>query len=82
MQHLNHTGHEFKKIAVYVFNTHVTLKQGESHQIWYDYVDSKQGSNHAKFERSSFNSVREKANVKFWSVEEIYRLFLLNTCES
>ena len=64
------------KFAVNDSNTLVTLKQGQGH-----YVDPKQGYNHAKFEISRFNSVREKANL-FFSNEEIYQLYILNTRES
>ena len=41
--------------------THVTLKQGQSHQTWHELVDPKQGYNNAKFEKSCANSVHEKA---------------------
>ena len=44
-------------------------------------ADSKQGYNHAKFERSRFDGVREKANVIFFSNEETCQLSLLNMCD-
>ena len=46
---LNCTEREYKKtqIAVYVFNTAVTLKEGQDHQTWYESVDPKQAYNHA-----------------------------------
>ena len=65
MQRLNYSGQESKKrFAVYNSNIPVTLKQGQSHKIWYELVDPKQAYNHTKFEKPHFDSVREKANVK------------------
>ena len=61
----------------------VTLKQHQGYQTWYELVGPKVGYNHAKFERSCFNSVWEKANGKFFpeSVnEEIFHLSPLNMC--
>ena len=46
-----------------IFLTPVTLKQSQGHQTYNENVDAKQGDNHAKFERSHFNSVEEKGNV-------------------
>ena len=46
----------------FIFLTPVTLK----HQTDKDSVHSKQGSNHEKFERSCFNGIGEKANVKVY----------------
>ena len=43
-------------------DTPVTLKQGQGHQTWYELVESKQGYNNAKFEKSCLNSVCERAN--------------------
>ena len=40
------------------------MKQGQSHHTYNDNLDPEQGHNHAKFERSRYNSVREKGNVK------------------
>ena len=40
----------------------VTLKQGQSCQIWYKLMDPKHGYDNAKFEKPRLNSVREKAN--------------------
>ena len=37
---------------MYVFETLVTLKQGQGHKTLYDLVDPKQGYNQAKFERT------------------------------
>ena len=48
------------QFAVYISDTPVTLKQSQGHQAWNENVDLKQGYNHAKFERSCFNSVRKK----------------------
>ena len=42
----------------------VILKQDQGHQTYNDNVDPKKGYNHAKFDWSCFNGVREKRNVK------------------
>ena len=62
---LNYSGPESQKIqfAVYFSDTPVTFKQGQGHQAYNDNVDPEQSDKHAKFERSCFNSVREKATV-------------------
>ncbi len=52
----------------------VTSGLNQCHQTWHEYVDPKQGCNHPKFERSCFNSVQEKANVKGFSNQEICKL--------
>ena len=39
----------------------MTLKQSQGHQTYNENVDPEQVYNHAKFERSRFNSVREKS---------------------
>ena len=58
VHHLNYSGQESKKqLAVYDSDTSVTLKYSQGHQTWYELLDPKQGYNHAKFERSSYNSV-------------------------
>ena len=46
-----------------IFLTLVTVKQSQGYHTYNEDVDSKHGCNHAKFERSCFNGVREKANV-------------------
>ena len=38
-----------KQFAVYDSDTPVTLKQGQGHQTWYEFLDPKQGHNKAKF---------------------------------
>ena len=44
MQRLNYGGQESKnKFAVYDYDTPVTFKQGQGHQIWYKLVDPKLG---------------------------------------
>ena len=67
----NHTTFKLKrtriqttKVAVYISNTPVIFKQSQGHQTYNDNVDPQQGYNHAKFERSCFNGVREKAKFK------------------
>ena len=52
MQHLNSNEQESKQES-----TPVTLEQSQGHQTYQKNVDSEQGCNHAKFERSRFNSV-------------------------
>ena len=51
------------QFAVFISDTPVTLKQRQGHQNYNDNVDSKQGYNHAKFERPCFNGVWGKAIV-------------------
>ena len=53
-------------IAIYISDTPVTLKQGQGHQTLNDNADPKQYYKHATFERSCFNSGREKANINFF----------------
>ena len=45
----------------------MTLRQSQGHKTYNENVDPEQGYNYAKFERSRFNSVREKANIKVFS---------------
>ena len=52
------------QFAVYISVIPVTLKQSQDPQTYNENVDPMQGYNHAKFERSCFNAVQEKANVK------------------
>ena len=58
------------QFAVHISDIPVTLKQNQGHQTYNDNVDPKQGSNHAKFERTCFNGDQEKANVKYFSNEQ------------
>ena len=51
------------QFAINISEKPVTWKQGQGHQIYNDNVGPKQAYNHAKFERSHFNSVREKASI-------------------
>ena len=51
-----------KQLAVYDSDAPVTLKQGQSHQTWYELVDPKQDYNCIRFEKPRLKSVREKAN--------------------
>ena len=58
---------------VYDSDTYVTLKQGQSHQAWWyelvdpSMVDSKQGYNYVKFEKTCLNIVCKK---NFFKVNE------------
>ena len=64
VQRLNYSGRLSKTHNLqFIFLKHVTLKQGHGHQTLNDNVDPKQGYKYAKFKRSCFNGVREKANV-------------------
>ena len=53
-----------KQFAVYNSDIPATLKWGQGHQTWYEFLDPKQGYNHAKFERSPLNRVHKNANIK------------------
>ena len=57
---------EKAQFVVYFSDTPVTLKQSSviSHRTHNENVDPEQCYNNAKFERSRFNSVGEKCNVK------------------
>ena len=57
--------------AVYISNTPVTLKQSQGHETYSDNVDPKQGYDHAKFERSCFHDVWEKAKKFFFEMREL-----------
>ena len=52
------------QFAVSISDIPVTLNQGQGHHTCNDSVDPTQGYSHAKFDRSCFNGVREKGNVK------------------
>ena len=69
-------------LAVNVSNKPVILQQSQGHQTYNGNVDRKQDYNHAKFERSCFNGVHEKANVKGFSNEKISQLSPLNMCKN
>ena len=43
-----------------------TLKQSKDHPTYNKNVDPEQSYNHAKLERSRYNGVREKGNVKVY----------------
>ena len=49
--------------TVHISDTLVALKQSHGHQAYNVNADTKESYNYAKFERSCFNGVREKANV-------------------
>ena len=53
------------QLAVYISDTHVTLKQSEGHPTCNDIVDLKQVYNHANFGRSCVNGFREKFKICF-----------------
>ena len=68
---------KIKKIALYGSDTPVTLKQGQGHETWYDWVVPKQCYNHAKFETHRLNNVSETASVKVFVIsgrQDSYRL--------
>ena len=61
------------QIALYIFDILVTLEQSQGHQTYRNNADPKQSHNHAKFERSCFSGVREKANVIIIIIIIIYK---------
>ena len=72
-QHLNCRGQESKPHSLkFTFLTPVTLKQSQGHQTFNDNVDPKLGYKHAKFERSCFDGVCQKANIKGFSVSFVF----------
>ena len=55
----------------------MTLKQSQGHQTYNENVDPEQGYNHAKFEWSRFNSVKEKGSIQdFFLNKENVHYFL------
>ena len=77
MQYLNSSGQESKtQFAVYISDTPLTLK--ERSQTYNDNIDPKQYYNHAKFQRSCFNGLQEKANLFFFFFkwENMLNIFL------
>ena len=66
-------------ICSYDSDTNVTLKQGQGHQTWYELVDPKQGTNHAKFGRSALNSLHKNQTLlKLLSNQKTCQLSPLN----
>ena len=59
----------------------MTLKQSQGHQTYNKNVDPKHSYNHAKFERSSFNSVWEKGNTNGFIQMRKYASYFLWICE-
>ena len=53
------TSDKYWQFTLYVSDTHVTLKQGQSFQTWYALVDLKQDYYHAKFERPPLKYVKK-----------------------
>ena len=76
---LQRTRNQNTLFAVNIADTPVTLKQGQCHQTWNDDVDPKQDYNPAKFERSCFHGVQEKANVNSFRTRK-YANYLPWTC--
>ena len=72
------------QFAVYISETHVTMKHSQGHETYNDNVDLKQGCNQAKFERVYFNSLmvsEKKPTLNFFSNKEIYHVtYLPWTC--
>ena len=48
------------KFAFYTSDKYVPLKQGQSHQTWYELADAKQSYNHAKIEKPHLNNVCQR----------------------
>ena len=71
-----------KKKSSFCFWHTFDLEQGQGQQTWYEFEDPKQGNNHAKFERSHYNGIWEKANVEvFFSSKDMCELSPMNTCK-
>ena len=73
IQHLNYSRQEPKEESEqesrkcnlkFIFLIHLWPWNSQGHQIYNENVDSKQGYNYAKLERSHYNSVQEKGHVK------------------
>ena len=70
IQQLNYSRQESKQesktynLRVYISDTPVTMPKSQVNQTYNENVDPKQGFSHAKFQRSHYNSVQEKANIK------------------
>ena len=58
------------QFAVHISDTHVIFEQGQNHQTQKGNVDPEQHFNQAKFERSCFDGVREKANLDFFQMRK------------
>ena len=70
------------QFAVYISDTPVPLKQSQGKKKNHnDNVDPKDDYKHAEFERTCFNGVEEKANVKVFFNEELRQLYPLNMCK-
>ena len=58
IQRLKYSGQASKnQFSVYDFDKPATLKQGQSHQTWYEVEEQKQVNNHVQFKRHPLNSV-------------------------
>ena len=68
------------QFAVYISDTPVTLKQSQGHQTYNENGDPKQTYDQVKFQRSCFNCVQEKANVKSFFQTRKYVNYLPWTC--
>ena len=70
IQHLNYSTQESKQKPKkhnlqFIFLTHLwPWKKSQGHQTNNENVDHEQGYNHAMFERSHFNNVQEKGDIK------------------
>ena len=64
-----------KQFAVYDSDTPVTLKQGQGHQTWYEFLDPKQGHNKAKFFK--LEQYPEKADDNFFGQIKKIRSYYL-----
>ena len=68
------------QFAVYISDAAVTMKPSQGHQTYNGNADPKQGYNHAKLERSPFNHVWEKANIKGFFQTRKYANYLPWIC--
>ena len=60
----------------------MTLRQGQGHQTWYDYVDLKQGYKYAKFDRSRCKIAGDEANVKVLFLISLLLFFKMRKCKN
>ena len=67
IQCLHYKAQESKTINLqFISDTPVTLNQSQGQQTYHDNVKTEEGYNHAKFERSCFNGVQDKASLNFF----------------
>ena len=77
----NYRGQESKEqFAVYDSNTPVTLKQGQGHQTWYEWLDPEQGHIQS-LKDLPYTVSPQKPMLKFLSNQKTCQLPPLNVCK-